>query len=123
MPEPGGPGARRDGSDGLLTGGRPPELLACVAVGCGYLAVGACPDALDVPAGAHKQGSRSQRYESHEQGVLNEVLPLLRLPEIPQKHHACSYRCGCPVQNLVYSKRELLQSEEISNVHVTPYVG
>ena len=68
----------RHGYAGLLH----PVGLARVGGGVRQLSIGDRPNVLNAAAGAQKQSGRSQRYKRHEQGILDEVLPLFVLPEI-----------------------------------------
>ena len=61
--------------------------LARVGGGVRQLVIGDAPNVLDAATGAQEKSGRSQRYERHEQGVLDEVLPLFVLPEITQERH------------------------------------
>src|ERR1035441_2548940 len=60
----------------------PGGLARNLTVGLGQLVVGDGPNTFDAAAGAQEESGRSQRHERHEQGVLDEVLPLFVLPEV-----------------------------------------
>lgn len=53
------------------------EVLAGRRVSCGELRIRGGPDATDAAAGTDEQGRGGERYESHQQGVFNQVLTLL----------------------------------------------
>src|ERR1051326_1750309 len=56
------------------------------------LGVGRGPDALDAAAGAQKEGSGGQRYESHQQCVFNQVLALFVSEKVYKQSQVCHLR-------------------------------
>src|SRR5262249_18277175 len=75
---------------------RPPQrenLQGGLALGVrrSQLGVGCCPDALDAAAGAQEKGGRSQRYESHQQRILDQVLALLVFDKVCEEEFHVSH--------------------------------